>query len=95
MVKHIVMWKLSDREKVAENAAEMKRLLEGLVGVVPGLLRAEVGAGFAGWDVALYSELESRAALDVYATHPAHMEVKKFVHSVICERASCDYAVDG
>ena len=53
MVKHIVMWKLSDREKAAENAAEMKRLLEGLVGVVPGLLRAEVGAGFAGWDVAL------------------------------------------
>ena len=44
-------------------------------------------------NTALYSELESREALDIYATHPAHMEVKKFVHSVICERANCDYEV--
>ena len=93
MVKHIVMWNLTDKDKVAENGAIMKQKLEALVGVVPGLLRAEVGVGFNGYDVALYTELEDRAALAVYADHPAHCKVKEFVHSVICERVSCDYEV--
>ena len=46
MVKHIVMWNLTDKDKVAENGAIMKQKLEALVGVVPGLLRAEVGVGW-------------------------------------------------
>ena len=83
MVKHIVMWNLTDKDKVAENGAIMKQKLEALVGVVPGLLRAEVGVGFNGYD----------AALAVYADHPAHCKVKEFVHSVICERVCCDYEV--
>ena len=86
MVKHIVMWNLTDKDKVAENGAIMKQKLEALVGVVPGLLRAEVGVGFNGYDVALYTELEDRAALAV-------CKVKEFVHSVICERVCCDYEV--
>lgn len=91
MVRHIVMWKLADREKAAENAAVMKQKLEALVGVVPGLLRAEVNAGFSGgYDVVLVAELANRAALAVYAEHPAHCAVKEFVHSVISERAACD-----
>ncbi len=93
VVKHIVMWNLTDKDKVAENGAIMKQKLEALVGVVPGLLRAEVGVGFNGYDVALYTELEDRAALAVYADHPAHCKVKEFVHSVICERVCCDYEV--
>ena len=82
MVKHIVMWNLTDKDKVAENGAIMKQKLEALVGV-----------GFNGYDVALYTELEDRAALAVYADHPAHCKVKEFVHSVICERVCCDYEV--
>lgn len=93
MVKHIVMWNLADKAHVAENAAIMKEKLEALVGVVPGLLSAQVGAGFAGFDVALVSELADREALAVYADHPAHCKVKEFVHSVICERVSCDFEV--
>ncbi len=91
MVKHIVLWNLSDADHKEENAARMKELLEGLVGTVPGLLSARVSRGFAGFDVVLESTLTDRDALDVYQNHPAHLEVKKFVHSVICERASCDF----
>ena len=91
MVKHIVLWNLTDPAHKDENAAQMKEKLEGLVGVVPGLVSAQVGRGFAGFDVALVSELTDREALAVYQDHPAHMEVKKFVHSVISERVSCDF----
>ena len=93
MVTHIVLWNLKDKSQKAQQGGEMKRRLEALVGVVPGLLRAEVGVGFNGYDVALYTELEDRAALAVYADHPAHCKVKEFVHSVICERVCCDYEV--
>ena len=93
MVTHIVLWNLKDKSQKAQQGGEMKRRLEALVGVVPGLLRAEVGVGFNGYDVALYTELEDRAALAVYGDHPAHCKVKEFVHSVICERVCCDYEV--
>ena len=91
MVKHVVMWELKDKETKPQVAAEMKQRLEALVGVVPGLLKAEVSMGFAGADVILYTELESREALAVYADHPAHCEVKTNVHSVICARTACDW----
>ena len=55
MVKHVVMWELKDKETKAEVGAEMKKRLEALVGVVPGLLKAEVNTGFAGADVILYT----------------------------------------
>ena len=83
------MWNLTDKDKVAENGAVMTQKREALVGVVPGLLRAEVGVGFNGYDVALYTELEDRAALAVYAGPPAHCEVREFVHERVC----CEYEV--
>ena len=43
MVKHIVMWSLTEPEKKSETVAIMKQKLEALVGVVPGLLKLEVG----------------------------------------------------
>lgn len=95
MVRHIVFWNLKEeadgRGKTA-NAAIMKEKLEALVGKVEGLRRAEVGFNFTegGYDVCLYSECDSREALEVYQSHPAHMKVKEFVHKVIASRAVCD-----
>lgn len=94
MVKHIVMWNLADKENAAVTAAKMKEKLEGLVGVVPGLKSAWVHKSFAGYDVALVTELESREALAVYQEHPAHLEVKKFIHTVITDRAFCDFEME-
>lgn len=91
MVKHIVLWNLKDRETVAATAAEIKRQLEALTGVVPGLHSAVVGVGFDGFDVALISEHDDRAALDAYQVHPAHCAVKEYIQKVAAERASCDF----
>lgn len=98
MVKHIVFWKLkeqADGRSKLENAKLMKEKLEALVGVVDGLISAEVGINFTegGYDVALYSVLEDRAALAVYQNHPAHLKVREFVHLVISDRAVADYEV--
>lgn len=100
MVKHIVFWKLKERAagaSRAENARLLKERLEALDGRIPGMLRAEVGIDFdrsaGAWDVALYSEFESREALDVYQDHPEHVAVKDFVLEVREDRAVVDYEV--
>ena len=91
MVTHIVMWKLKDGETKEGAGQEMKKRLEGLAGQVPGMLDAQVHIGFSGYDLALVSHHGSRADLEVYQSHPAHMKVKEYVHAVIAERASCDF----
>ena len=92
MVKHIVMWNLR-QDAPTDAASQMKEQLEALVGIVPGLVSAQVGRGFNGFDVALVSELENPEALDIYQEHPAHCKVKAYVHSVVRERACCDFIV--
>lgn len=79
MVKHIILWKLKD--EISDKAfvkAGIKVGLEGLKGVVPGLVDIVVniqGLASSNADVMLDSTFESEAALKAYAVHPAHVEV--------------------
>lgn len=91
MVKHIVMWKLQPGKDKAEALAQIKPALEGLVGIVPGLLSALVSPCFDGYDLVLETTLESREAVAVYQNYPAHLEVKKIVHGYMGERAAADF----
>lgn len=97
MVRHIVLWKLSDRfapEERGKVASEVKEALEGLNGVVPGLLRLRVHIapldGCSG-EIMLESELESVEALRGYVVHPEHKRVGQFVRSVVQERIDMDF----
>ena len=94
MIKHLVMWRIEGKE---HNAPKVKRRLEALNGRIPGLLHLEVGINFVqdeqAADVVLYSEFESRAALDAYQTHPLHNEAAEFVKAVRTERRVVDYEV--
>lgn len=95
MIKHIVFWRVREDNEKENNMKIMREKLTSLVGVVPGLISAEVGFNYnpKGFDIALYSVFESKEALDRYQIHPAHLEVKKFVHSVIIDRACADYEI--
>lgn len=100
MVKHIVFWRLKDMPAPQREQAlrEIKAGFEALQGVIPGLLRIEVGIDFLrsaeSSDFSLYCELESRAALDVYQAHPAHQAMVPLVRDVRIERRVVDYEVD-
>ena len=70
MVKHIIFFTLKDEaDKDAVIDAAQKALLP-LVGIIPGLTKMEVTKCFVGPDFVLYSELESKEALRLYADHP-------------------------
>ncbi len=100
MIKHIVMWQLKDfaegADKVA-NALKMKRLLDDCADIVPGILKFETALAAPGleatYDVLLYSEFESKAALDAYQEHPRHVAVKPFIGAVRQSRQCMDYEV--
>ena len=79
MVKHVILWKLKDdlADKAAVKAG-IKSGLEGLKGVVPGLIDIRVvteGLASSNADVMLDSTLADEAALKAYAVHPAHVAV--------------------
>jgi hypothetical protein len=100
MIKHIVFWRLKDRDNAKsreENARAIKEKIEGLRGRIPGLLHIEAGIDFnqseTACDVVLYSEFESKAALDGYQVHPEHVEMAKFIGDRRTERRIADYEI--
>ena len=93
MVKHVILWKLKDGlDGQAAVKAAIKAGLEGLKGVVPGLLEIAVrteGLASSNADLMLDSSFESEAALKGYAVHPAHVavangKVRPFVQTRLC-----------
>jgi len=95
MIKHIVMWKLRNKA----DAEIIKDKLEALMGKIPGLRHIEVGIDFSSSeqsaDVVLYSELESREALQAYQQHPEHQAVIPLVKAASVSRAVVDYELAG
>ena len=93
MVKHIVLFTVKegqDKEQVAKIAASV---LEPLVGKIDGLTHVEVRRTYAGADIALYCELESREAMAYYADHPLHTEAKSHFFHFLSSRVAADYEV--
>ena len=94
MVKHIVGFTFKDGVEKESTVKFVAGLLEPLVGQIPGLLAAEVRPCFQGSvDFCLYSELESREALAVYAEHPLHIAAKDQFFHLLSGRVASDYEV--
>ena len=91
MVKHIVLYTLKpdvDKDAAVKLIASK---LEPLVGVIPGLTHMEIRRAYNGMDYALYSEFESRQALENYAGHPAHQAAKEHFWHFLDTRVCADY----
>jgi len=99
VIRHVVMWNVRG-DTAAERSANIDRLqrsFHSLRGRIPGLLSLEIGVdvsrvGYA-CDVVLFSEFESREALESYAVHPEHLRVKDEVGDLRIARYQVDYPV--
>jgi quinol monooxygenase YgiN len=93
MIRHVLCFRLVDRE----HDAAIRQRLTALVGVVPGLLAMDVepdlGEVDGHWDLVLVSEHESVEALAAHQTHPEHRAAAAWVAQFVTERAVVDYAV--
>lgn len=80
MVRHVILWKLKELSSEEEKKAvveNIKKNLEALVGVVPGLISLDINIeplASSNADVMLDSLLEDEAALKEYQTHPEHVK---------------------
>ena len=95
MVKHIIIWQLKEEANTSEVKAGIKQGLEGLAGVIPGLIEIKVMINpmeSSNGDVMLYSVFESEEALKGYAVHPEHVKVAdNIVRPYTKTRACFDY----
>jgi hypothetical protein len=97
MIKHIVMWHVRGNcaAEKAVSMAQLKSSFESLRGRIPGLLHLELGMDTSridyACDVVLYTEFDSQAALDAYASHPEHLRVKQEVADLRISRFQVDY----
>ena len=92
MVKHIVVYTF--KEGVDKSAAVkiVADALEPLVGKIPGLHAMQIRPCYqGGMDYCLYSEFESREALENYADHPAHLAAKEHFWHFLDTRVCADY----
>lgn len=92
MVKHIVVYTLKEGTDKDAAVEEISGLLEPLVGKIAGLNWLEVCRTYQGdMDYCLYSEFESREALDAYQQNPLHLAAKEKFHHYIDTRVCADY----
>jgi len=98
-ILHVVSWHLlaQDEEGRAAATAEVKSTLEGLVGVIPGLLDLTVSRNAVpdlagGQDIALVAHYSSAQALRDYVIHPAHQAAVLIVRKHTKDRTCIDLA---
>ena len=81
MVKHVILWVLKDELSESEKAEVKKGIkegLEGLKGVIPGLIDIRVNIDSlpsSNADLMLDSAFEDEEALKAYSVNPAHVAV--------------------
>ena len=96
MVKHIVMFDFKDENK-QENLLKAKKMLESLVDTISSLKSMEVGLNFSeeerAMDLSIITAFDNKEGLELYANHPEHLEVVKFLKTVVTWSKVSDYIV--
>ncbi|MEE1225239.1 MAG: Dabb family protein [Clostridia bacterium] len=96
MIKHIVVWRISDAVDKGKTAQIIKENLEALKEKIDVLRDIRVGINFndtdAASDIVLETVFDSKADLQAYQEHPAHVAVgRDYVRPNVSERRVIDY----
>jgi hypothetical protein len=96
MVKHIVMFKLT--EKTAENMERAVDSLKSLEGKIETLQAIEIGTDFLeserSYDIVLTAHFEDQNGLNIYANHENHLPVVKIMRSLCSASVVVDYEIN-
>lgn len=99
MIRHIVAWNFKDElspEEKAEHAAKIKKELESLAGVIPGLVGIKVFTSVeqsSDREIVLDTIITSGSAFKLYAEHPAHKKAGEYIRSVVKDRVALDFEI--
>jgi hypothetical protein len=100
MIRHIVMFKLTETEpksKKQEITARIKEKLEALSLKIPEVRFINIGVNINdspnGFDMVLETEFDTIRDLETYRVHPEHRNVVDFINEYKVQSASVDYEV--
>ena len=95
MIKHIVMFKLS--EKTPENMEYAIKSLKSLEGNIETLKAIEIGSDFLeserSYDIVLTAQFDNQEDLKIYAEHENHLPVVKIMRSLCASSVVVDYKI--
>ena len=95
MIKHIVMFKLS--EKTPENMEYAIKSLKSLEGNIETLKAIEIGSDFLeserSYDIVLTAQFDNQEDLKFYAQHENHLPVVKIMRSLCASSVVVDYKI--
>lgn len=93
MLTHVVLFKLHDRS--LENKQKFRDALETLRGKIPQIRAMQVGVNVVestrAYDVALYQQFDSLAAMQEYQTHPTHQALLPYLRENSENTVAVDY----
>jgi hypothetical protein len=91
MITHVVLFKLKDRSPEALEVT--RRVLSNMKGKIDVLLDLDVGSDVLhldrSYDIALIAKFNSLADIQIYDSHPLHVEVKAHLKTVLDGSAIC------
>ena len=94
MIRHVIMWKF--REEEQENMHKFLSGLQALDGVIPEILRMEIGVNCKDgnhFDAGQIADFEDLAALERYKTDPRHVAVSQLCKSIRTARGAVDFEI--
>lgn len=94
MLRHVIMWRFKEGEQ--ENMHKFLQGLKALDGVIPEILRMEVGVNCLdgnNYDACLIADFENAEALERYKKDPRHVAVSTLCKSIREARGAVDFEV--
>ena len=94
MIRHVIMWKFKQGEE--ENMHKFLDGLKALDGVIPEILRMEVGINCLdgnNFDACLIADFEDLDAMNRYKNDPRHVAVSNLCKSIREVRGAVDFEV--
>ena len=94
MIKHIVIFKVNDKSKIDTAKQMILDLKSKITEIVDIEVFSDIGYDESASDFGLITTFKNIDDLDIYAKHPDHLEVIKFIKTIATERRAIDYKVD-
>ena len=94
MIRHVIMWKFKEDEQ--ENMRKFLSGLQALDGVIPEILRMEIGVNCKegnNYDACLIADFEDFEALERYKNDPRHVAVSALCKSIRTARGAVDFEI--
>jgi hypothetical protein len=93
MIKHIVIFKVNDKSKIEEAKNQILSLKDKIPEIIDIEVFSDIGYDENASDFGLITTFNNIEDLDIYAKHPDHLEVIKFIKTIATERRAIDYKV--